>query len=186
MADEVNIMGLTPIGAGDLTSVGRFAVGTSTGWKVLTAADLLAAIAGVAGGNVTLAAGRTLVAANTLLPASFCFAIGENATADTDLTPALVIPCPCTLVGAYIYAKTAPTGAALIIDVNRNGSTIWATQGNRLSLPIAAQSANTVTFNQTAFVRGDVLTIDCDQIGSTIPGKDVTVLLVFVPTGGFA
>lgn len=74
---------------------------------------------------------------------------------------------------------TAPTGAAIIIDVNKNGTTIFTTQGNR---PQIAVSTNTDTSNVpdvTAFAAGDYLTVDVDQIGSTIAGADLTVQIEY-------
>lgn len=70
---------------------------------------------------------------------------------------------------------TAPTGAALIVDVNKNGTTIYTTQSAR---PQIAASANSATGNSPAvqtFVAGDYITVDVDQIGSTVAGADLTV-----------
>lgn len=74
-----------------------------------------------------------------------------------------------------VAANTAPTGAALIVDVNKNGTTIFTTQGNR---PQVAASANSGTSNSPdvlTFASGDYITVDVDQIGSTVAGSDLTV-----------
>jgi hypothetical protein len=76
-----------------------------------------------------------------------------------------------------VQVGTAPTGAALVLDVNKNGSTIWSTQGNRVSVSAASNSATTTTFNTTALADGDYLTIDVDQIGSSVAGSDLTVTI---------
>ena len=70
---------------------------------------------------------------------------------------------------------TAPTGAALIVDVNKNGTTIYTTQSAR---PQIAAGANSATGNSPAvatFAAGDYFTVDIDQVGSTVPGSDLTV-----------
>lgn len=113
-----------------------------------------------------------------LIPVTFLLAQGGVATTGVSKTAAVVIPTGCMLVKAFIYAKTAPTGADFIVDVNKNGTTIWSTQGNRLKLVAGATTGNQITFNTSTFVEGDVLTIDIDQIGSGVSGQDVTVILL--------
>ena len=80
-----------------------------------------------------------------------------------------------TITNVRASVGTAPTGASLIVDVNKNGSTIFTTQGNR---PTIAASSNTDTSNvpdTTAFAAGDYMTVDVDQVGSTVAGADLTV-----------
>ena len=104
-----------------------------------------------------------------------------------------IIPFACTIVKAYANAGTAPTGAGLIFDINydSNGgvdggaSTIWSTQANRLTIAAAGATATTTTFNTTSLAAGGTLTFDVDQIGSTIAGSDVEVVLVTRHTGTY-
>lgn len=73
--------------------------------------------------------------------------------------------------------NTQPTGAAIRVDVNKNGTTIYTTQGNR---PNIAVSTNTATANSpdvTTFASGDYITVDVDIIGSTVAGSDLTVTI---------
>lgn len=73
--------------------------------------------------------------------------------------------------------NTQPTGAAIRVDVNKNGTTIYTTNGNR---PNIAVSTNTATANSpdiTTFASGDYITVDVDIIGSTIAGSDLTVVV---------
>lgn len=69
---------------------------------------------------------------------------------------------------------TAPTGAALVVDVNKNGTTIFPTQANRPSIAAAGFTA-TGTPGVTGWAAGEYLTVDVDQVGSTVPGSDLTV-----------
>jgi hypothetical protein len=72
---------------------------------------------------------------------------------------------------------TAPVGSAVIVDVNKNGTTIYTTQGNR---PQIAAASNSATGNSPAvatFAAGDYLTVDIDAVGSTVAGADLVVVV---------
>lgn len=84
-----------------------------------------------------------------------------------------------TVVGCWAAANTAPTGAALVVDVNKNGTTIFTTQGNRPSVAISGNGGTMATPDITSVADGDYLTVDVDVIGSTIAGADVTVGVVY-------
>lgn len=98
-------------------------------------------------------------------------------TTGTNKGPRYVAPQALTIVKCWLIVRTAPTGAAILIDINKNGSTIWSTQGNRATIVAAATSGNTTTFNTTALSAGDYLDLDIDQVGSTVAGTDLTVVL---------
>lgn len=84
-----------------------------------------------------------------------------------------------TIVGAWVSAGIQPTGAAILVDINVNGSTIYSTQANRPTVAAASNGGGiSATPNTTAFAQGDYLTIDIDQIGSTIAGGRLTVGIV--------
>lgn len=72
---------------------------------------------------------------------------------------------------------TAPTGATVIVDVNKNGTTIYSTQSARPAIAISGFSANGNSPAITTFATGDYITVDIDQIGSTVAGSDLTVLI---------
>lgn len=83
------------------------------------------------------------------------------------------------IVGVWVSAGVQPTGAAILVDVNLNGSTIYSTQANRPTVPAASNGGGiSATPNTTAFEQGDYLTVDIDQIGATIPGGRITVGIV--------
>lgn len=78
----------------------------------------------------------------------------------------------------FAYANTAPTGANLIFDVNKNGTSIWnSTQANRIKILAGAQSGSQTSFDTTTLALDDILTIDVDQIGSTIAGADAVIAI---------
>jgi hypothetical protein len=84
-----------------------------------------------------------------------------------------------TIIGAWVSVGVVPTDAAILVDVNVNGTTIYTTQGNR---PTVAAGTNggaiSATPDVTALAVGDYLTVDIDQIGSTIAGGQMTVGIV--------
>ena len=90
------------------------------------------------------------------------------------------VPTAATISGVIATANTAPTGASLIFDVNKNGTTIFTTQANRPSIAAGsfATSAAAVP-DVTSLVAGDYLTVDIDQIGSTVAGSDLVVVVYF-------
>lgn len=69
---------------------------------------------------------------------------------------------------------TAPTGAALIVDVNKNGTTIFTTQANRPTIAVSGVSATLAGLPDVlTFAAGDLLSIDIDQVGSTVAGANL-------------
>jgi hypothetical protein len=74
-----------------------------------------------------------------------------------------------------VSCGTAPTGAALIVDVNNNGTTIFTTQTNRPQCSAGANTGTTTTFNVVTIQDGNYITVDIDQVGSTVAGADLTV-----------
>lgn len=87
------------------------------------------------------------------------------------------MPFPAEIDEVRVHVGTAPTGAALIVDVNINGVTIFTTIANRPTVAIAATDATSGAPDTTKFVKDDRLSVDLDQVGSTIAGSDVTVMV---------
>lgn len=86
--------------------------------------------------------------------------------------------CTITGVRATVAVGKAPTGASVIFDVNKNGTTIFTTQGNRPTIAISATvSAALAVPNVVSLAAGDVLTVDVDQIGSTLAGSLATLTI---------
>jgi hypothetical protein len=71
---------------------------------------------------------------------------------------------------------TAPTGANLIVDVNVDGTTIYTTQGNRPTIAATTNVIDDTTVpDVTTIADNSYITIDVDQVGSTIAGSDLAV-----------
>ncbi len=118
---------------------------------------------------------------------------GPASTGTNKLQAQLIIPFACTILKARANAGVAPTGAALIFDINYDsnggadggGSTIWTTQANRLQIAASANTGSTTTFNVTSLAAGGTLTIDIDQIGSGTAGSNICVTLVVRKSGTY-
>ena len=83
---------------------------------------------------------------------------------------------PLTIRSVRATVNTAPTGASIIVDVNLSGTTIFTTQANRPTIAAAAKTSGKVTsMNVTTVPDGGYLTVDIDQIGSTLAGADLVV-----------
>ena len=81
-----------------------------------------------------------------------------------------------TIVGVRATVGSAPTGASIIVDVNVNGTTIFTTQGNRPSIASTEFTSGFVSsMDITSVPVGDYMTVDIDQVGSTLPGSDLCV-----------
>jgi hypothetical protein len=90
------------------------------------------------------------------------------------------IPGPITLGNVRASVGTAPTGSSIIIDVNKNGSSVFTT--NSKPQIFAGQTlVSTSTPNITEFTTGDYITVDVDSVGSLNPGMDLTVQIEFTP-----
>lgn len=115
---------------------------------------------------------------NNVLRPSFGFGVTGGLTTGNNQTIAWIVPQGMTIIKAYAYVKTAPTGASILVDINKNGTSIWATnQVNRLAITAASHTGDQTSFDITSLTDGDILTLDIDQVGSTITGADLTVIL---------
>jgi hypothetical protein len=81
-----------------------------------------------------------------------------------------------TIKQVTAHVVTAPTGAAILLDVNIGGTTVFTTQGNRPSIAISGNTSTAGNSDAAAssLASGGYLTVDVDQIGSTVAGADLT------------
>jgi len=72
------------------------------------------------------------------------------------------------IVDVVVDAETAPAGSTSIVDVHKNGTTIYTTQGNRPTLPASDTGLYTEAGEPEikSLRYGDVLLAQIDQIGS--------------------
>jgi hypothetical protein len=89
-----------------------------------------------------------------------------------------------TIAKVFISANTPPTGSALIVDVHKNGTTIFTNQANRPQIADGQYTGQSTSIDVTGWAPGDYLTVEVDQVGSTTPGADLTVHIAFSDAGG--
>lgn len=109
---------------------------------------------------------------------TFLVGIAGTLVAQTDVIPSIIAHRDLTIIKAYAVVKTAPTGADLIIDINKNGTSIWnTTQANRLKITAGNSDGSQSSFDTTTLTDEDLLTIDIDQVGSSVAGADLSIYL---------
>lgn len=111
-------------------------------------------------------------------------ALGDETTAITTGTAKATfrMPCAMKLLAVRASVTTAPTGSTILIDINEGGTTVLSTK-----LMIDASEKTSTTAATPAVISDAVLaddaeiTIDFDQVGSTIAGAGVKVWLIGIP-----
>jgi len=98
-----------------------------------------------------------------------------DAETGTDISAYIRVPFNGRIIRAYARAKTAPAGSDFIIDINKNGTTLWA--ANKLTIADGANIGSKNTFDDTLVSVDDYFTLDIDQIGSGTAGADLTIFL---------
>lgn len=117
------------------------------------------------------------VSANIPLPLytiTWGIAIGTPATTGTDVTPHYLVPFSGKPLAVTICGKLAPVGADLIVDLLQNGTSILAAP---LHLVAGATTGSSTSFASGTLTAGALMTLNCTQIGTTVPGQDVTIQL---------
>lgn len=77
-----------------------------------------------------------------------------------------------TIQEIVLVVGTAPTGSNLVLDINKNGVSLFPTGNPTIT---AGQTFSLVVPSNQDLVDGDEITVDIDSVGSTIPGSDLTV-----------
>jgi hypothetical protein len=110
-------------------------------------------------------------------------AVSDETTALTTGTAKITfrMPYAFTLSAVRASVTTAPTGSTLVVDINEGGSTILST---KLSIDASEKTSTTAAsaavISDTALADDAEMTIDIDQIGSTIAGAGLKVVLIGV------
>lgn len=88
-----------------------------------------------------------------------------------------------TLTAVRASVVTAPTGSTILIDVNKNGTTVLSTKLMIDATELTSVTATTpYVISVSAFADDDVISVDFDQVGSTIAGAGVVIALYFTRT----
>ena len=119
-----------------------------------------------------------------LIPANAIWTVVGTLTTSTDAGPWLYIKNARTITAIAGIVKTAPTGANIIIDIEKstdngaNWTSIWnTTPANRLTISATNREGTQTSFDTTAVSAGDYLRVAIDSVGSSVAGSDLTVNL---------
>ena len=84
------------------------------------------------------------------------------------------------LISVQAHVDTPATGQSILVDVNKNGSTILTGSPNIVEIAAGANSSAIIPPGTTSVTVGDYVTVDVDQIGSGTAGADLVVQFVYV------
>lgn len=89
------------------------------------------------------------------------------------------MPYAFTVTGVRASVTVAPTGSTLTVDINENGSSILST---KITIDATEKTSTTAAtapvISDTALADDAEITIDIDQVGSTVAGKGLKVTLL--------
>ena len=95
-------------------------------------------------------------------------------------------PFAATVIDVSAAVDTPPTGASVIVDIDKatvaapaTWATIFTTQTNRPEIAVSTHTSALETPDVTSFAAGDYMRVNVDQIGSTEPGADLSVFVTY-------
>jgi len=107
---------------------------------------------------------------------ALAFAYVGTLTTGTSVSPLLVTPCSLDIVNVKAIVKTACGSGSIIVDVNKDGTTVFSTQANRPTLPSGSLIVTSSAPDVTSLPEGSVIAIDIDSVGNSI-GADLSVIV---------
>ncbi len=113
------------------------------------------------------------------------FTVPGTLASGPNAAPSIIITDSCTILTAYAHVRTFPTGSAINIDIHSS----VCTSGSTCTLPTTTILSATFSIDvndnyktTTSFISNPMtvsehtrLDIDIDNVGTTIPGADLTV-----------
>ena len=105
---------------------------------------------------------------------------GANANVAVQNYGQLVMARSGSFTGDVGQANTAPTGSAMILDIEKNGTTIYTTKPQFAAAATVMTNGVLKTDGTEDFVSGDVITFKITQVGSSTPGQGVKFTLTGV------
>jgi hypothetical protein len=161
--------------SGPMDAFGKISFEAFGGDVIIKAPESVASTRNIALPN----ASGTLALVETL-PAELVIACSDETSNLTTGTAKVTfrMPYAMTLSSVRASVNTAPTGSTLIVDINEAGSTILSTKLSIDASELTSTTAATAAvISDTALADDAEVTIDIDQIGSTIAGKGLKVVL---------
>jgi hypothetical protein len=120
------------------------------------------------------------LASGTVIPWEIQLAASDETTALTTGTAKMTfrMPWAATLTSVRSSVTTAPTGSTLIVDINEGGTTILSTKLSiDASEKTSTSAATAAVISDSALADDAEITIDIDQVGSTVAGAGLKITL---------
>jgi len=97
---------------------------------------------------------------------------------DTVVDGGAIAPTDMTVSAVWLYRLIAGTSGSTVIDLNKNGTTMYTTQANRPTIAFndADSKIQAALPDVTAVAAGDILSIDIDTVEAGSPGNLVLVV----------
>jgi Putative phage tail protein len=109
----------------------------------------------------------------TLAGGQYSFQISGYLAIQTNAAPAVVVDGNRSVRDIYAIVNTAPAGAAIVLQINRNGAAYVSVQ-----IPAGATISNVANgFSLPALRAGDQLSLNITGVGTTVPGSDLTLIM---------
>ena len=105
------------------------------------------------------------------------FYIGGALIVASGVGPTIVVGNTSTITEVYAYVNTTGSAGSTIIDIHKNGTTIFTTQANRPTIAHNASNKVVAIPNITSLVDGDILTLDIDSIATGASSLTVVVVI---------
>jgi hypothetical protein len=135
---------------------------------------------------------KTLMVTETKVKAGLVvipIACGDESTAATTGAGKVTFRMPCALIlepgaaGVRANAKTAPTGSTFVIDINEDtGGGATSILSTKLSIDASEKTSVTAAtppvISDRSLADDSEITIDFDQVGSTVAGAGIKVSLI--------
>lgn len=90
----------------------------------------------------------------------------------------VLLPGNFTIYDTRAYADTAPIGASIKINLKINGSSLW-NDSDRLIIASGSHSGTNSVLDHTDLTPGDRFSLDVDQVGSSTPGGDDLLVVIY-------
>jgi len=125
--------------------------------------------------------GTTWLAYGVNVVESFVIAVSDESTALSTGTAKVTwrMPYPFHLTDVHSSVTGAPTGSTLIVDLNEAGTSVLST---KLSIDASEKTSTTAAtppvISDADLAADAEMTIDIDQVGSTIAGAGLKVTMI--------
>ena len=125
----------------------------------------------VPGANVSIYAAsgssgysRVVISAPTATPGGLPpFAVNGYLASATNVTPPILVENILNVKSVSAVLKAPASGASMILDINKNGTSIFGDATTRLSIAGGGTYASTASVTATSLAPGDILTMDIDS-----------------------